>query len=272
MKIFEFISKDHSHNQYLYGVIRKYKKDIEKIYVPTGCLIKDYAENVALDKINFKIEYCTKINLYLNFFFSFIFRNKIIISGASTYLIILCSIISFYNRLDVHLHGQFYGAKKNKFKRYIWILISKLLNLQLCCLFYRDSIKVVNDPKILFLDTKSKILVNKKKKSNIVGIISGKGRYKSKGLNEKNRLKKRGYKLLYYKKSKDPQKEWVNYLEFLNKIDFLFLNPVNEYNHYSPSGTIFDSYNYNINMISFKKNYYVTKLVRLGCKNIILIN
>ena len=84
-------------------------------------------------------------------------------------------------------------------------------------------------------------------------------------------LIKNGYEILIYKKSPNKNEEWSNYLKFLNSIDYLFLNPTSEYNHYSPSGTIFDSYNYDIKMISFKNNVFVNKLINSGCKNIHLI-
>ena len=271
MIIFEFLSKNHSHNQYLYGVIRKYKKNTEKIFVPKGCLVKQYSEIVALDEIRLKIQYSSNFELYFNFLLNFFRKKKIIVSGSSSYLIFFFSLFSFFNKVEFHLHGQFYGAHNNKIKRFIWKLISKFNNLNLCCPFYQDDINIKIDNEILILSNNAQSLVNRKNNYNIVGIISGKGRYFSKGLDQSNLLIQNGFKILNYKKSSNKKEEWLNYIKFLNSIDYLFLNPTNEYNHYSPSGTIFDSYNYNIKMISFKNNIYVNKLIRLGCKNIHLI-
>ena len=115
------MSSGFSHNQYIYGTYARHKKYNIELHLLEGCLAELYAKDVALDEFCCPVFYYkNKIQLLKKFFYEFLTKkNKIVISGARTYYLLALSFVSlFQKKIEVHLHGQFFGAANNKIKRY----------------------------------------------------------------------------------------------------------------------------------------------------------
>jgi len=276
VRIYELMTNNHMHNQYMYGLLKYYSNRKIEYLLLHGVRLDHYAERIALDPVDIPLKYfsnrATLFFILLRDFFSKKYDIKL--SGCSTYYILFFALFSSFDRIEVHLHGQFFGASNNPFKRALWKFISKNVNLVLACPFYRDNIPVKIVPHIHFLSDRAKKLVTSHERENrkVVGIIVGKGREKWKGNNRICELENYGYSVKFFVKARSPDEEWgSNYINFFQSIDYLFLNPVNDYHLYSPSGLITDSYNYSKPMIAFSDNIFVTRLINRGCKNVILI-
>ena len=271
------MSNNYMHNQYVYGCLKFYSKQDCTLFAQEGLAIKDYAEMVALDKDPQKIILKkNKTSLLLSLILNILLcRASIVITGARTYILLICAIISFPRKIDIHLHGQFYGAKTSKFKRCIWYFLSRRSNLYLACRFYNDSIPVSKFVAAHDLSETAKMYVINRSpdvSQKIVGVISGNGRKKWKGFEKISLLESAGYTVKKYVPADNLDAEWPNYLDFMSSITHLYLNPQNDYYFYSPSGIISDSINYNKKILSFDDNFFVHEMVSMGLDNVEIVN
>lgn len=275
--IFEMMAKGHHHNQYMYGCYKYYQKYLYKYYIDKTSLLVSYTKNICRDKIDIKKISYENSSIVIFFKFIYFFFSKkynLVISGAPTYFLIFPVVFFFYNKVDIHLHGQFFGSKNNMFKRFIWKIISSLQRLHLCCPFYKDKIQIKKCDEILILPENTRNFYKKiVREGKRVGIIAGnKGRHNSKGLNFANKLAKFGYEIVNFQKPRILEQEWIEYKKFILNLDYIFLNPTNDYYHYSPSGALNDSYNFNIPLLSFSSNEYVKSLLAIKDLNIEFID
>jgi len=275
--IYELMSCDHSHNQYLFGLWRKHKGYVKTIYAPIGNLVESYAATIVGQGVGaLTVVYRNRVLLIMMALIDVCRKNhKVVIAGCSTYFMVLLALIARDGTVEVHLHGQFYGIRQSKWKKVIWRWLSTKLELHLACSFYRDDVRVTIEEDILLLeshavDTSS----DQRTPGRRVGIIAGHGRLIWKGFDEKTvkSLERNGYEVIRYVSSGDPTKEWSDYRDFISQVDYFVLNPVNDYYQYSPSGTISDSINFKKPMLTFSSNNYVWTLRKLGCKGIIVLS
>lgn len=276
VRLYELMTSNYMHNQYMYGAYKHYEGRDSEFFVLKGVMLKEYAETMALDYSCLKIKYYeSKFFLVIRLLLDIIKNeHKIVITGCSTYWILILSLISRSNSLDIHLHGQFFGSKNSKFKHKIWKFMSKRVSLKLACPYYSGDVKVQILRHIHELPAvaQSQVKDFNRKKKNIIGILSGTGRAKWKGFEKLKDLEELGYKVVYYEPAIDISDEWLNYRNFMREVDYLFLNPVNDYFLYSPSGVITDSKNYEKPMIAFDDNPFIQRLIHSGCNNFKLIS
>lgn len=276
VRIYELMTNDYMHNQYIFGVYKKYEDAKPEILVLKGVMLRQYSNIIACEEISTDILYFkNRFFLFLKIMMDFFSRKfDMKISGCRSQYILFFAVFSWYQRVEIHLHGQFYGSFDSKLKKIFWQTVSSRINLVLSCRFYAGSISLQIDPAIHNISKIAKKHVTDfiNKDSKVVGLITGSGRGNWKGYDQAQELIKYGYQLKYYEKAENQENEWMNYLEFLRSINFLFLNPINDYYLYSPSGLISDSINYSKPMLAFPDNKHVHNLINSGCKNIEFLN
>ncbi len=275
-RIYELMTDNFMHNQYMYGVLSLHANKNPEYCMLKGVMLEKYAEVIMKKKIQTPIFYFdSRISMLKAIIRDFFHRDtQLVISGCRTYFMIFFCFFSWFKSIEVHLHGQFYGAKESYLKRMVWRFIAKRLKLVLSCPFYTDTLPVVVQLGIHDLSSDAKLQVTSyaRPHKRTIGLIVGKGREKWKGYSRLERLERLGFELLWYEQAANYELEWENYLNFMRSIDYLFLNPVNDYHLYSPSGLITDSINYEKPMIAFNDNLHVKKLIEAGCQNVILVD
>lgn len=276
VRLYELMTNTYAHNQYMYGAYKYYENYDPEFFALDGVMLESYAVTMVGDCNRIKIKYYRFRFLLIAKVLYDIIRNKhkIVITGARTHWILLFSIFSFTKSIDIHLHGQFFGSSASKVKKGIWSFISKRASLKLACPYYLGGLKleIIKSIHELPHSARQKVISHGRNQKKIVGIISGNGRSKWKGYDRLRIIEQLGYQIRYYQPAREIINEWDCYLDFMQQIDYLYLNPTNDYYLYSPSGVITDSKNYEKPMIAFDDNEFVQRLIDRGCDGFKLIS
>jgi len=276
IRLYELMTDNYMHNQYMYGAYKHYENYEREFFALNGVMLKEYAGTIVGDENEIKIRFFKSQFFLMAMLFFDIFRNKykVVITGSRTHWILLLSIISWKNSLDIHLHGQFYGSFESKYKKWLWNFIGNRVSLKLACPYYRSDVnlEILEGIHLLPDTARRKVTDYNRKNKKVIGILSGIGRAKWKGFERLTDLENLGYQIRYYEPAIESVNEWNNYLEFMREIDYLYLNPVNDYFLFSPSGVITDSKNYKKPMIAFESNKFIDNLIKRGCTGFKLIS
>lgn len=276
VNLYELMTNNYMHNQYMYGAYRHYNNFERQYIVLKGVRLEDYIKKIIGSKERINLKYYKRFFSILLLIMYDILRgkNKVVITGARTHWIIIFCFLNWAKNVDVHVHGQFYGSQNSKIKYLLWQFIGGRVDIKLANMFYSGKIKVEKLSDIHNIPEESKFKVTKYNRENkkVVGVLSGKGRSKWKGLEDLKFLKLSGLEVKIYKASADIDREWDNYLQFFRDIDFLFLNPTNDYYLFSPSGILTDSKNYEKPLVAYKDNQNVECLIKKGLEGVYLIS
>ena len=118
---FDFICKGHQHHTYMIGLF--YYDILDQIYLDASANLQSPFSILLKknQKFLFNNLYSRIITLVFNSIFT---KNKIIVIGINNYFIPFLIPLSFFKKIEIHLHGQIY----NSYIRYkkIWIILAHI--------------------------------------------------------------------------------------------------------------------------------------------------